>query len=93
MLCEMARIELEPDTPLSHELRARVEALPWYAAWFEGVRARARDVAEGWRQDECRKAEARLLDSVRVLEFMEQHALALIDCIMHKPFTEKHALD
>ena len=37
----------EPDTRLSAELMAQVEALPWFSAWLEGLRkarvARAAD--------------------------------------------------
>ena len=30
----------DPNTRLSGELMAQVEALPWFAAWLEGVRKR-----------------------------------------------------
>ena len=68
--------ELEPPPPsyAPYELQRQRNIMSNHRVLLEIAQADLqRSPGERWRQDEFRKAEALLMDSVRLLEFMEQH--------------------
>lgn len=68
--------DLEPPPPVysQYELQRQRNIMSNHRVLLEIAQADLqRSPGERWRQDEFRKAEALLMDSVRLLEFMEQH--------------------